>query len=482
MASLLFYLSASVLFAQSTFAFNCSQPPIYVDIHKRAVHGTDVFQYGSFIGVGNPAQNQSLWPSLRQNQTSVASIHYCDNSNLTNCAQSTRGNFDPSLSNTFIQDPRYTSLDSNTTSIFNSSYGEDTIHLYTHFFETDAAFQNVINNYTLEVANAGSVSPGIVGMGLSSTLLQELFDNNMIAGRTYSLYIGSGMDRAGGVINGSNTFGGYDAGRFTNPVHRYAMNISDSNPLSVTVTDIILDSSDSSSSIQNISLFSPSAFPTLKSAPPPFEAKITTDQYPLSLPHALTQNFISLLSATPSTSPDASLALTKPFNGTLTLVLSDGFRVTLPPDVLVNASSLTPIAASPSNADGDGDGNADGPFYLGAAFLTQLYLMADFDSYQFFLAPAIQQQLAVMPVSFCPKATPAPYAPPRQTGFVQKGLIGAVLGGVVGGMAVVTFLGCVAVGWRRGGAAREMRRAERRLEREGKAVEGVGMERFEVED
>ena len=101
MASLLFYLSASVLFAQSTFAFNCSQPPIYVDIHKRAVRGTDVFQYGAFIGVGNPAQNQSLWPSLRQNQTAVASINYCDKSNLTDCAQSTRGNFDPSLSTTY---------------------------------------------------------------------------------------------------------------------------------------------------------------------------------------------------------------------------------------------------------------------------------------------------------------------------------------------------------------------------------------------
>lgn len=81
-------------------AFNCSIPPIYVDIHKRIVHGTDVFQYGSFIGVGTPAQNQSLWPSLRQNETSVAHVDYCENSNLQNCERSTRGNFDVTESNT----------------------------------------------------------------------------------------------------------------------------------------------------------------------------------------------------------------------------------------------------------------------------------------------------------------------------------------------------------------------------------------------
>ena len=94
MASLIIYLSATVLFAQSTVAFNCSKKPIYVDIHKRAVHDSPVFQYGSFIGLGTPAQNQSLWPSLAQNHTSFASHSYCnDNSTLKNCDRSTGGFF-----------------------------------------------------------------------------------------------------------------------------------------------------------------------------------------------------------------------------------------------------------------------------------------------------------------------------------------------------------------------------------------------------
>lgn len=102
MASLAFYLSASVLFAQSTVAFNCSKPPVYVDIHKRAVHDSATFQYGSFIGVGSPAQNQSLWPSLSRNHTSFGSHSYCDNSTLKDCQTSTGGFFNPQDSETLV--------------------------------------------------------------------------------------------------------------------------------------------------------------------------------------------------------------------------------------------------------------------------------------------------------------------------------------------------------------------------------------------
>lgn len=90
-----FFMSASVLFAQSTVAFNCSKKPIYVDIHKRAVQDSPAFQYGSFIGLGTPAQNHSLWPSLAQNHTSFASHEYCDNSTLKDCETSTGGYFSP---------------------------------------------------------------------------------------------------------------------------------------------------------------------------------------------------------------------------------------------------------------------------------------------------------------------------------------------------------------------------------------------------
>lgn len=103
MASLAFHLSAMVLLAQSSAAFNCSIPPIYVDIHKRVTHLTNNFQYGSFIGVGTPAQNHSLWPSLSRNQTSFGANTFCDgNSALKDCENSTGGFFNSRDSTTYV--------------------------------------------------------------------------------------------------------------------------------------------------------------------------------------------------------------------------------------------------------------------------------------------------------------------------------------------------------------------------------------------
>lgn len=98
-------LGASVLLLASVFesvlAANCLIRPIYVDIHKRAVtHGSEVEQYGSFIGVGNPFQNQSIWPSLSRNETSFAALDFCANSNLTDCVDSNGGSVDYNASTT----------------------------------------------------------------------------------------------------------------------------------------------------------------------------------------------------------------------------------------------------------------------------------------------------------------------------------------------------------------------------------------------
>lgn len=90
--------TTSLLLSASS-ALNCSIPPVYVDIHDRDVHGTDVQQYGSFLGMGTPAQNLSLWPSIVQNETSVAAEQFCDNSTLADCRANTGGLVDVSQSN-----------------------------------------------------------------------------------------------------------------------------------------------------------------------------------------------------------------------------------------------------------------------------------------------------------------------------------------------------------------------------------------------
>ena len=366
------------------------------------------------------------------------------------------------------------SLDKNGNKTFIGTFGQDSLHLYTHYFETDGASQTLVEKSTIEVAQSGSIAPSIVGVGFESTVLRDLVAADLIAGKTYSLYIGQGFDRAagnatgaGGAVNGSNTFGGYDAGRFTGKVHQYSMNPANLNPMSVKVKDIYITHADNS----QVSLFDNTKFPSMKSRPDTFEAQITTDQFPFSLPYQITQNFKSHLDAQEDNYwGDNSFKLKSPFSGSLTVVLDDGFQVTLPSEVVSNMSNITPIQNRKENSTS--------PFYLGAAFLGQAYLMADFESQNFFLAKAVQKNNPVMPQTFCPRTIPQAYEPPQQSAWRQQGLIGAVIGGVIGGMGIAGFTWCFILGCKR-------RRAEKKLEREmeeGRQAKEAKFAQMEVED
>lgn len=315
--------------------------------------------------------------------------------------------------------------------------GTDDIHLYTHWFLTDAAFQTVARDAPVVFANAGEADPGIVGIGSSSTILERLSQSNLVAAKTYSLYVGAGMNRAGGVINGSNVFGGYDAGRFKNPVYTYKMDLENADYLPVTVTDITIDDP-SDANIKNKSIMDEGK---------PFVARITTDQYPMLLPSIITKNFANLLSATSSDYPDKSLRLNKPFNGTMTIHIGE-FKITLPPTIVSNVTDISPVQEN-------NDKEYDGPFYLSTAFLTQAYLMLDFETSQFHLAEAVQEQNYVIPTTFCPGATPIPHSYNKSSAFLKQGLIGAVVGGVIGGSAILTALTMWFLFWRRNKYAKD---------------------------
>lgn len=245
------------------------------------------------------------------------------------------------------------------------------------------------------------------------------------------------MERAGGVVNGSNTFGGYDAGRFKNPVHTYKMDLANPDYLPVTVTDITIDDPG------NFDTNNKSIMDKGKS----FEARMTTDQYPMLFPSGVTKNFANLLSAKSSDYPDKSLRLDSPFNGTMTIHISD-FKITLPPSIVSNITNISPVQEN-NNDD------YDGPFYLSTAFLTQVYLMLDFESSQFHLAEAVQKNNYVIPTTFCPGTVPVPHNYKSGPAFLKQGLIGAVIGGVIGGSAILTALTMWFMFWRRNKYAKD---------------------------
>jgi hypothetical protein len=364
----------------------------------------------------------------------------------------------------FVEYKDFKTLDADLNNTLEGYFGQDTLRLYTHFFETDGASQTLVPNSTAEVATGGDITPGRLGVGADSTLLRDLASREMIAGKTYSLYIGQGFDRAGGKVNGSNVFGGYDSGRFTGTPHQYPMDLNKVNPMSVRIKDIVITQTGSNS---NLSLFSTDAFPDMKSTPQTFEAEITTEQFPLSLPYQITQNFIKAAAASKDNYwGDNSLKADGAFNATLSVVLDDGFTITFPSEVLKNASNITPIQ--------DRDESDNSPFLLGSAFLGQVYLMADFDSSNFFLAEAVQKNNMVMPATFCPKSIPEAYERPKENQWQSQGLIGAVIGGVVGGIGCIAALYCLYVSWVR-------KSDERRLKRDLARNSAAKLEQMDVE-
>jgi hypothetical protein len=309
-------------------------------------------------------------------------------------------------------------------------YGEDTMYLYTHYFETDPATPTACNGFP-HLLLSNSTSPntsffgpaGVLGLGELSTNLGQLANHNVITSRSFGLYLGAGYDRAGGVVNGSITFGGFDSGRFISPVHNYTIAPSVSSPaqspLQVHVSQITLDFPELGGS--SINLINDTGF----------AAEITTSQYPLSLPQSVTEAFASALQATPANNVDNSLRLTKPFSGNMTITLSDGFQVSFPPEWVSNISGITPIAATGSDT-----------YTLGAAFLQYVYLAVNYDSAPpaFHLAKAVLENAYVMPRPLCPNVAPTAWVPPQLSIFTRAGLVGAAVGGVIGGSAIALLV------------------------------------------
>ncbi|KAI9839058.1 MAG: hypothetical protein M1837_002276 [Sclerophora amabilis] len=461
-------LLAAGLSIGQALSFNCSIDPIYVDIHYRRVHDVEVEAWGSFVGLGTATQNLSLPISLSHNETSVADAGFCKDSGLRDCETSTGGFFEPSLSKTWKAADDYRSKDDDEQSPEERSYGTDTFYLYTHFFQTDPAFQTHVDDFPVQVATSGDANPAWLGMGHSSTLLDRLYSEGLISSRSFSYYVGTAEPRAGGDVNGSITFGGYDASRFTGPVHNYTMDGATSNPFQVHVSDIVINGVDGASN--NVSLLDTDKFSNLSDDEASgFDAEISTDQWPLSLPYEITQNFLSALSAEPSDAPDGSLRLKKPFNGTISIVLSDGFSITLPSEVVYSQSRLSPVV--------DRSKDSSEPFRLSSAWLSQVYLMVDYDADAFHLAQAVPEAPFISTRTTCPKTVPAPYERPARKPFSRVGLTGAIVGGVVGFMALCTGIFCLV------SMLRRKRRAEQstplQLE-EGK--KGVRITQFEMSD
>ncbi|KAK4938355.1 hypothetical protein LTR10_021154 [Elasticomyces elasticus] len=441
-----------LLLASAVVANNCTIQPVYVDFHNRAVDGGITFQYGLFTGIGSPiSQNLSQWPSLSNNETSVGSLDYCSTSPFQTCVNQSHGFYSPALSQTYSSASTYKGLDSLGSipaTVLETAY--DTYNLFTHYFDPSPPNLTTISQFPLTVLSnySANASPwfgpaGLLGLGPSSVLLQRLYDMDLISSRSFGLYMGTAYQQANGVINGSLTLGGYDSGRFGGDVYNYTISSANSDgahsPFKVTIAQMTLTTADGNTTeLSN-----------------QFDAYITTSQYALNLPSAVTQQFADVTGATPSIDGLDVLQLPSGFDATLTITLAGGFNVTYDAQWLRNVSNNSPISAAPISSNA----TSSQTNLLGTAFLSSVYFMANYDSHppNFQLASALADAQYVQTQTLCPDTVPTPASTTNIPSFTRAGLTGAIIGGVVGGMGL-TFLSWYCL--RRCYQRRERRRLE----------------------
>lgn len=398
----------------------------------RVVDGqNETLSYGLFIGAGNPSQNQSLWPAIASNETRLASHDFCVQGSPANCEDPKyiHGHFGGDFSSTWKETPDYTSLDiNNANENVNLTYGQDSLNLFTHYFDPSPASRHVVDNHPITVLSDYTsdqdvfFNSGSLGLGRASTIMKQLMDQGRINRNVFSIYPGTGYPRAGGVYNGSIVLGGYDAGRLAGDVHKYsqapipAPNVS---PLKVHVKQMSLVTADGSS----IGLVTNDGF----------DGYISTSQYAMELPTDVTTALSNALQGTPDGSPENVLQLPHAFAGNLTITLDDGYQIIYPSEWISNVSNRTPFSASSLTSNGSA---TSGPLVFGTAFLHHLYMTVDYDDNSFYLAEAKNLNNYVQPQALCRGEAPVMPAPTKLSKFVQTGMIGAIIGGLFAGMGL----------------------------------------------
>ncbi|RVX72999.1 hypothetical protein B0A52_03352 [Exophiala mesophila] len=413
-------LATLILLSLVSAQNQCHHTPIYLDFHDRRVDTDKSFQYGLFAGVGTPSQNLSQWPSISHNEMTIAGPDYCTDSPFEDCINRAHGIYDPLASDDHRPHDSYQSLD-NVLEITNATVinqTTDTYNLFVHYYDPSPPTVTHVPNVPITVLSnyTSDQSPwfgpaGLFALGPSSTILSRLLDLDLIATRSYGLYMGTYYEPVNGLINGSLTLD-------PNPDF-------DNSSLRVTISQMTLTDSNGDEA-------------QLLQQSQSLDAYLTTSQHEINLPESILDRFVQETNADDS---GIVYSLPQDFNSTLTISFSSGLNLTFESEWLRNVSNNSPISTTASGNRPTSDSESSSLAFLGSAFFTHVYLMVNYDAPTptFYLASALPHAPYVMTTPFCTDTVPTPAPPTDISSFAANGIAGAVIGGVIGGIGL-TFL------------------------------------------
>jgi hypothetical protein len=307
-----------------------------------------------------------------------------------------------------------------------------------------------IYGFPFEVwSNTQSDNKSGLALGPNSSFVQTLLDVQAAPSGVFGLFFGSRSQTQG--VDGNLTIGGYDKARVGGAWANFTTGagyINDSCPLQVLVKDIRLNNVQGS-----FSLIADSEA-TVAACVDPLQNQFTLTQTMYDLFANITGHPVNPAEAGGSNFTQQTYPLeNEPLIGNLTVELSNGFTTVIPhyefvsqergtdPEgkyAVVNTSRIM-VAAGTTSGDGGG-------VVLGGVYLSQNYLFVDYANQAFHLAPAVIGELGDQDhdiIKVCGAAsfdgTDYSNGPGR-----SKSTVGAIVGGVLGGLlAVAAGLGLI---------------------------------------
>ncbi|KAI5803575.1 hypothetical protein DFH27DRAFT_52610 [Peziza echinospora] len=276
---------------------------------------------------------------------------------------------------------------------FSGVYGNDSI---TPFDKTDtkpptASDSTItIGNFPVYVVSEWDktrqpVGPNSMGLQSSaSTILDRLWAGEKIPGRGFGLQTGLYVPDDDERLKGELILGGYNPSRMAGQVHEYNItrhmdphiSLTSKSPFIVTVLEAALDFDGTGKNVTDL-FYNEPQFPRYGGGLG-FKAQLETRLPYIALPSLLAQNYRKATGGTTSDAATGFITPGKNFTaGFMWLKFDGGLEVRIPAKVLNQAFGDTGISAMREYQDFPGN-SGDIPL-LGAHFMSEVYMWADFE-------------------------------------------------------------------------------------------------------
>ena len=280
-------------------------------------------------------------------------------------------------------------------------------------------------------------------LGQNSSFLAALTEANVAPSKAWGLWVG---DRSLSPADGTLTVGGYDpsrvAGNFTTfPLGDWTL--QQPCPLQVTIGAIMYNQPNGTSELLTSNKMVACIEPNLD------HLTFTPD---------VVEKFAIVTGYNPSFA-DLTYPTALAPDGSLTIILDNNYTTVIPNSELVAlkrgsdelgqyAITNSSIVETAITYNTQSDPTTIQPI-LGGTYLTFNYLVVDYESRQFQMAPAVQGNQPINPQAIKTICTPKSAVSTTPSPQKESTKIGAIVGGTVGGVAALTIMGVLVLLYRR---------------------------------